>query len=261
MFLKRLKLGDPQEATDSAQYSPKAPKDGDPIPFDVADGFAENFPTSLAPKPVAKVAGNSGVDEEWGEAPDGGKGESRSPQNREHFIREMGGSVGWAITVAFAGAFVIALRAFVADVFVIGSPAMDPTLSAGDRIVVDKLSYQWRSPERGEILVFNPPKILQDMRPQADQPFILRIVGVPGDRLKIQGGQLYVNGQPLPESYLQEPTTYEMAQVTVPENTYFVLGDNRNDSFDSSIWGIVPASKIIGRATSVVYPLGKFGEL
>ncbi|MEM9246397.1 MAG: signal peptidase I, partial [Cyanobacteria bacterium P01_F01_bin.153] len=234
---------------------------GNPTAFNIVNGFSKNLSTSFSTGPVAKVVDDDDVNEGVGDKSVAETHESRSPRKKDRTAQGAGGGVGWAVTAALAGAFVVTLRAFVVDVFVMGSPAMDPTLATGDRVMVDKLSYQWRSPERGEILVFDPPRILREMRPQADQPFILRVVGVPGDRLRIQGGQLYVNGQPLRESYLKEPITYEMAQVTIPEDTYFVLGDNRNDSFDSSIWGIVPTNKILGKATSVVYPLGKFGGL
>ncbi len=259
MFLKRTKLVGSKGATDSAQNLSN--EKGSPVAFKIVNGFSESLATLFSTGPVAKVVDGDDVNEGVGEKSVAENNEPRSPRKKDHTAKGVGGGVGWAVTAALAGAFVVAARAFVVDVFVMGSPAMDPTLAAGDRVMVDKLSYQWRSPERGEILVFDPPKILREMRPHADQPFILRVVGVPGDRLKIQGGQLYVNSQLLPETYLKEPITYEMAQVTIPEDTYFVLGDNRNDSFDSSIWGIVPANKIIGKATSVVYPLGKFGGL
>lgn len=193
-----------------------------------------------------------------------GDGAQRSPLKRDfkgnlkqNFKHE--GGLSWLLSLGLAGALVVGVRLWMADVLVMRSPAMAPTLATGDRLVIDKLSYRWRSPERGEILAFEPPQMLKTMRPQADQPFLLRVVGVPGDRLEIREGQLYVNGQSQPESYLKEAATYDMAAVEIPDGTYFVLGDNRNDSFDSSIWGIVPTQNIIGRAVSIVYPLEHLG--
>ncbi len=167
----------------------------------------------------------------------------------------------WLLALGLASALVTAVRLWVADVVVMRSPAMDPTLTDGDRVVVSKLSYVGRSPERGDILAFHPPKMLQTMRPQATQPFLLRVVALPGDRIQIQGDKLYLNGELQSEPYLTEPGTYDMAEITIPPDTYFVLGDNRNDSFDSSIWGIVPAQQIIGRGISIAYPWDRIGDL
>ena len=199
------------------------------------------------------------------EGPDAGLGQEveqglETPKTKRRGQKK-DGKVSWILALGLAGALVTGIRLWVADVFVMRSPAMDPTVEMGDRLLIDKLSHHWQSPERGEIIAFEPPKTLKEMRPQATQPFVLRIVGVPGDRLQILEGKLFLNGKAQPEPYLQEAATYDMAEVTIPEGTYFVLGDNRNDSFDSSIWGIVPEDKIMGRARSVVYPPEHLGGL
>lgn len=90
---------------------------------------------------------------------------------------------------------------------------------------------------------------------------IHRVIGVPGDKVEVKGGKVYINNQPLEENYIEEAPDYQLGPVTVPANSYFVLGDNRNNSFDSHYWGFVPRENIIGKATKRFWPPERMGAI
>jgi signal peptidase I len=123
--------------------------------------------------------------------------------------------------------------------------SMLQTLQVNDRIIIDKTAYQERSPQRRDIIVFNPTNKLRQEK--FNDPFIKRIIGLPGETVKIQNGKVYINGKPLTEKYISESPQYTYEPVVIPANSYFVLGDNRNNSYDSHYWGFVPRDLIIGK--------------
>ncbi|MFM6204989.1 signal peptidase I, partial [Planktothrix sp.] len=124
---------------------------------------------------------------------------------------------------------------------------------------IEKVSYYFRPPQFGDIIVFNPPSQLQEIGYAADQAFIKRVIGQPGQVVAVKNGQVYVDHQPLFERYIAEEPNYQLLPVKVPENSYFVMGDNRNDSNDSHIWGFLPKENIIGRAVFRFWPIERFG--
>ncbi len=143
--------------------------------------------------------------------------------------------------------------------FGIPSKSMVPTLQIGDQVLV-RLSEKY-SPATGDIIVFNTPEKVREFDADVGQYFIKRIIGKPGDKIEIEAGQIYLNGFPLPESYIAEPSDYSIKPFTVPEKQYFVLGDNRNNSLDSHTWGFLDESAIVGRAYKVVWPLDRVKSL
>lgn len=151
------------------------------------------------------------------------------------------------------------IRTFVAEPRYIPSDSMLPTLQMGDRVVVDKVSYRFHLPETGDIVVFDPPQRLQGMGYAKDQAFIKRIVAKPGQEISIQDGNVYLDSKPLAEDYIAEPPAYELSTVQVPDDAFFVMGDNRNDSNDSHVWGFLPKEHIIGRARFRFWPLDRIG--
>jgi signal peptidase I len=155
----------------------------------------------------------------------------------------------------------IVIRLFVAEPRYIPSDSMLPTLQIGDRLVVEKVAYRFRSPRQGEIVVFDPPPQLQQYGYAPDKAFIKRVIGTPGDVVQIMQGSVLINGQPLTEPYIAEPPAYEMQSVRVPADQYFVMGDNRNNSNDSHVWGFLPRQHIIGRAVFCFFPFDRFGFL
>jgi len=127
------------------------------------------------------------------------------------------------------------------------SVSMQPTLYESDRVLVNKLASIVGSPSRKDIIVFNPPV------PNMDEPYIKRIIGLPGDDVRITNGQVYVNDLPLQETYIAAPPYYA-GSWSVPPGHVFVLGDNRNNSSDSHFWGVVALDSILGKAEFVFWP-------
>lgn len=156
------------------------------------------------------------------------------------------------IAVALA-AFVIA---FVAQSFLVQGSSMEPSLSEGQRLLVDKLTYRFRPPDRGEIIVFNYPA---DPR----RKFIKRVIGVPGDEIMIVGHRLILNGEPVTEPYILGPMFSSFGPVSVPDGHVFVLGDNRNNSDDSRFSDVGPVAYdgIVGIARLVYWPPRGVGAL
>lgn len=163
--------------------------------------------------------------------------------------------VAIALTLAFF------IRFFIAEPRFIPSPSMVPTLAVGDRLLVEKVSYRLHLPQAGDIAVFEPPPQLQEYGYLASQAFIKRVIGLPGQTVQVSQGQVIVNGQPLNEPYILAAPDYEMPPVTVPFGSLFVMGDNRNDSNDSHVWGFLPIQNVIGRAVFRFWPLEKIGRL
>jgi signal peptidase I len=161
------------------------------------------------------------------------------------------------LVIALVLAFLI--RTFIAEPRYIPSESMLPTLELGDRLVVEKVSYRFHEPQRGDIIVFQPPLALQEQGYDPDQAFIKRIIGIPGDIISVTGGVVSRNQQPLQEPYIFEHPNYTLPPLQVPPGQVLVMGDNRNNSNDSHIWGFLPESNIIGHAIFRFYPFSRVG--
>lgn len=162
----------------------------------------------------------------------------------KEIIYEYARSIGTAVLVA------LAIITFVVQAFFIPSGSMRPTLEEGDRILVNKFVYRFTEPKRQEIIVFRYPV-------EPGRKFIKRVIGVGGDRVEIVGGQVIVNGQHIEEKYTLTPGFSNYGPIVVPEDNYFVLGDNRNNSEDSRFWGFVPRENVIGRAFMIFWPVNR----
>jgi signal peptidase I len=160
---------------------------------------------------------------------------------------------------ATAGILAIGIRTFVAEARYIPSSSMEPTLQINDRLIVEKVSYHLTNPQRGDIVVFNPTEAL--IQRNFKDAFIKRIIGLPGDTVEVKNGKVYINDQVMAENYIAQPPDYEFGPVKVPANQYIVLGDNRNNSYDSHFWGFVPREKLIGRAFVRFWPFNRLGML
>lgn len=173
------------------------------------------------------------------------------------------------IVVVVAVLVAVLLRTFVVQTFYIPSGSMEPTLQIGDRILVDKLSYDLHGVHRGDIVVFGRPAAENCGGPEVND-LVKRVIGLPGDVLTLSGGFVYVDGRRLDESWLPSSeqgtttagptgTTYDLAHAyRVPANDYFVMGDNRVDSCDSRYWGPIPRSLIVGKVSLRVWPFTSF---
>ncbi len=162
------------------------------------------------------------------------------------------------IIVGLAAVIYLLLQFVIQGVPVLGS-SMEPTLeSSGERIIVNRAALWFHGPQRGDVITFHPPKSWPN---PPKLPFIKRVIGLPGDMVEIKSGKIYLNGssQPLSEPYIKMPFTYSMALTKVPAGSYFVLGDNRNISEDSHLYGTIPRSSIIGKAWLVYWPPSLWG--
>lgn len=162
-------------------------------------------------------------------------------------------------TVATAAVLAFGIRTFVAEARYIPSSSMEPTLQINDRLIIEKVSYKFRDPDRGDVVVFSPTAKLREEN--FKDAFIKRVIGLPGDKVEVSGGTVYINGKALSEDYIAEKPNYDFGPVTVPENQYLVLGDNRNNSYDSHFWGFVPDDNLIGRAVVRFWPLNRVGTI
>ncbi|NEO54969.1 MAG: signal peptidase I [Okeania sp. SIO3B5] len=201
---------------------------------------------------------------------------NKEEQNEENPWIESIKTIGLSVILA------IGIRQFVAEARYIPSGSMLPTLQINDRLIIDKLGYKFREPQRGDIVVFNPTN---ELKTQYKDAFIKRIVGVPGDRVELKNGKVYVNDKIVEETYVASdlnPAELEARKVnhqktridvcppdkrflsqpvTVPPDSYLVMGDNRNHSYDGRCWGFVPYENIIGRAIFRFWPLNTIGNI
>lgn len=188
-------------------------------------------------------------------------------------------------TAIFVTVMVIIIKFFLGEIRWIPSASMNPTLVEGDRIVVERVSRFFREPQRGDVIVFYPPMVKLEATPIKvfkrltgffcnDIAFIKRIVGMPGDKIEIKKAKddgafsVYINDKPLNEPYIKSKydyndCTFEMhcGPMIVPEGEYFMMGDNRGNSQDSRYWGFLPEERIIGRATTIIWPLTRINKL
>jgi len=176
------------------------------------------------------------------------------PQDPKPSFRE--GAVRFFVdiieTILLSVLLFLGINALTARVRVDGQ-SMVPTFDSGEFLIVSKLSYRFDEPVRGDIVVFHLPR-------DPDQDYIKRIIGIPGDNVEIQDGSVYVNGIELNEPYINAPPTYS-GNWQVEEGSYFVLGDNRNNSSDSHSWGSVPADFVVGKAIFVYWPIPSIGVI
>ncbi len=173
----------------------------------------------------------------------------------------LGSAVGWFRDLMFSVLIAIVMIVFIYQPVKVEGTSMMPTLTNEERIFINKFTYRFGlgGIERGDTVVFWYPG-------DTSKSYIKRVIGVPGDRIRVDQGQVYVNGQALVEEYVpQDYRDYSSwrdgQEQVVPEGRYFVLGDHRNQSSDSRMWGYVPRENIYGKAVFVYWPLDKIGRV
>ena len=163
-------------------------------------------------------------------------------------LREIG------ITILIAVAVFVLLRLTVQSYTVVMS-SMEPNFQQGECIMVNKVSYHSSGPQRGQVIIFNPPF-------ESEYPFIKRVIGLPDETVEIKDGKVFINGTALEEDeYIKERPNYTMPATEVSENEYFVLGDNRNNSNDSHTGWTVSRDNIIGKAWFIYWPPSSWGVI
>lgn len=175
-------------------------------------------------------------------------------------------AVEWLVVVAAAVLVSLLIRTYAFQTFYIPSGSMEPTLQIGDRIVVSKLSVEFGTIHRGDILVFKAPAAVRTECGDDVADLVKRVIGLPGEHLTSVGNtiMLVVHGKDVP---IAQPWTHEeplgraLGNVYVPKNHYFMMGDNEPDSCDSRYWGTIPRSSVIGKAVVRIWPLSRLGFL
>jgi signal peptidase I len=155
-------------------------------------------------------------------------------------------------TVVFTFLIYFLIRTFVFENYRVVGLSMYPTLEDNQFVAVSKISYRLHKPQRGDIIVFRDAQ-------GGSRKLIKRVIGLPGDVVEIQQGQVFINGYLLDEPYIVTPAYQSKAPITVPEGQYFVLGDNRNNSSDSRSWGTLPYEDIVGKAWLTYWPPSMWG--
>jgi signal peptidase I len=206
----------------------------------------------------------------------------RTSGARRSRVTRRGSLVELLLIVAVALGLALAIQALLIKPFRIPSKSMEPTLAVEQRVLVDRVSFRFSEPELGDIVVFHPP--LGSQRGQqcgvqhpldqpcpeptgepADTNFIKRVVGLPGDELRVIDGQVYLNGEPLDEPYVRPNSTCGNCnlpkEITIPPGHFFMMGDNRGQSADSREWGPVPEDWIVGNAFFTYWPPARIGVL
>jgi signal peptidase I len=181
-----------------------------------------------------------------------------SEPGRESARTSLLGALSWVRDLAFSVLIAVVLIVFIYQPVKVEGTSMMPTLTDQERIFINKFTYHFGLGEiqRGDVVVFWFPQ-------DTSKSYIKRVVGVPGDTVRIDAGQLYVNGRALAEDYVppEDRDHNSMDEEKVPAGQYFVLGDHRSSSSDSRSWGFVPRDKIYGKAVFVYWPIEKMGRL
>ncbi|MEK7068578.1 MAG: signal peptidase I [Patescibacteria group bacterium] len=173
-------------------------------------------------------------------------------EKRENFFTEL------LKLIVIAAIIVFPVRLFVAQPFIVSGASMDPTFENGQYLIVDELTYRLKNPERGDVIIFRPPRAPKEF-------YIKRIIGLPGETLTIEGGDVYIANQggkrQLDEPYIQNQGNGGNASYAIGEGQYFVMGDNRPESSDSRVWGLLPRENIVGRAFVRLLPVNSLSIL
>jgi signal peptidase I len=161
------------------------------------------------------------------------------------FLREVLITAVMAIVIFFAVQSTL-------QTFVVVGGSMQPTFDDGQRLLVNKMIFNFAPPNRGDVIIFEPPS-----GQRVD--YIKRVIGVPGDTVEVRQGVVYVNGTRLTEPYIKSVPSYSMGPETIPNDNYFVLGDNRGNSNDSHNGWVVPKQNLVGKAWLSIWPPGRWG--
>jgi signal peptidase I len=198
--------------------------------------------------------------------------EAPEQPRRRSFIAELPGLLLTALVIA------VVIKTFLLQPFWIPSESMLPTIEVNDRVMVNKLAYRWGEPQRGDVVVFRDPRqeeveeslpeavirsVLEavGIRTRGDEDLIKRVVGLPGETIEVRENQVVVNGTPLQETYLPQVFMPDEPPVTVGPDEVFVMGDNRDASFDSRRFGPIPLDDLVGEAFVTIWPISHLGGL
>jgi len=165
--------------------------------------------------------------------------------------------IGYLVVAIVASIFAITIRIFIFEPFIVPSTSMSPTLLAGDKVIVNKLAYKLNPVKKGDLIVFHSPI-------EEGKNLVKRAIAVEGDEIRLtEDGEIYINNGLLAEPYLPSDYVVSYGNVTlvINENEMFGMGDNRNNSIDSRIYGPIPEEEIFGKVIFIYGPLSRFGKI
>jgi signal peptidase I len=182
--------------------------------------------------------------------------QNHEPQVEAPKKKPMKINVREVLIMALVFLVVFAAVQFSVQSFRVDGPSMQPSFLEDEFIMVNKLTYRFSDPRRGDVIIFDPPK----ERVDSNYPFIKRVIGLPGELVEIRHGDIYIDGRLLVEKPVMErPRTMDMDAVRIEKDHYFVMGDNRDNSRDSTEGWTVPRDNIIGRSWMIYWPLSHWG--
>ena len=199
------------------------------------------------------------VEEPRVSTPEPQEGPTAEEVSRAKSSRRRRATIEWIILIGAALVIALLIKTFLFQAFYIPSESMVPTLKVGDRVLVNKLSYELGDVSRGDIVVFKAPP---EARSDGIDDLVKRVIGLPGDTVEARDGKMYVNGRLLHEPYLPDGTqTTNLEATKVPAGHLFMMGDNRAASRDSRFFGPIKESAVIGRVFVRIWPPGSVGLL
>jgi signal peptidase I len=196
--------------------------------------------------------------------------EAPEEPRRRSFLAELPGLLLTALIIA------VVIKTFLVQPFWIPSESMLPTIQVNDRVMVNKLAYKWGEPQRGDVVVFRDPReeeieetipeavirsVLEavGIRTRGHEDLIKRVIGLPGETVEVKDNRVVINGTPLDEPYLVDVFMPDEPAITISADQVFVMGDNRNASFDSRRFGPIPLDDLVGEAFVTIWPISHFG--
>jgi len=217
------------------------------------NGPAPAVTSRLFERPNFDATNDPGVDEMLADERSEQVGPENSPQRSR-----MRSAIEWIVVLGSAVVVALLLRAFLFQAFFIPSESMESTLRVDDRVLVNKLSYRFGDVERGEVVVFRRP----EDQPGEFRDLIKRVIGLPGETIEARGNTILIDGKVLIEPYLTPGEIIDdFGPVVIPEGEYFMMGDNRDNSGDSRVFGTIEEDRLIGRAFFLFWPFDRLGSL
>ena len=208
---------------------------------------ADENPGTGAGESIIEEASGSGI-------PDGGR-----PDRKAYIISE---TKEWIKSIAIAIVIAVVFKATMVQSYAVPTGSMIPTIMPNDRVFGNRFVYYFREPKPGDVISFTPPESVptrQKTRFGTYIPFLKRVIAVHGDAIEVKDGKVFVNGKKIDEPYINDPPDYYMTPTVVPEGMFFVLGDNRQNSLDSHVWGFLPEKNVKAKAFFRYWPLNRIG--
>ncbi len=161
---------------------------------------------------------------------------------------------GWVFAICIAVIVAFLVRAFLFEIIKVDGPSMQPTLHTDERVAVEKVTRYSGLPQRGDIIIVHYPD-------GTDKNYVKRVIGLPGETIEVKNSMVYINGQAFEEDYVSPEPYGDILPAFVPENTVYVMGDNRANSMDSRLVGPIGHDQIVGHAMATIYPFNQMRQL